>query len=210
VLDCLLVGTQISWGLTGSFDALRRSILRDRLDAGDYRRLYEAPFEHGAPIIREGTDGEIEGAGAPADAGESLDPAFVDWLSSFEPPRGWGSNHWAVSGEHTDTGSPILAYDPHLTLMAPPLWYEQRITVGDVNVRGATVPGLPFVIVGETGHDGVGRPVRMGPPVTRVRRSGAARAGTCRIYRHITPYLLPDQRVIYHIEKQTVGRATTG
>ncbi|QLD89779.1 penicillin acylase family protein [Natronomonas salina] len=155
VVDTLLVGTQISWGLTGSFAPLRRAVLRERLDADDYRRLYEEPFDHGAPILREGTDGEVSGVGGSPGAAGSLrgvDPSFVDWLSTHEPPRLWGSNHWAVSGEHTDSGSPILAYDPHLTLMAPPVWYEQRVTVGDVDVRGATFPGIPFVIVGENRH----------------------------------------------------------
>ena len=155
VLDTLLVGTQISWGLTGSFAPLRRAVLRERLDADDYRRLYGAPFDHGAPILREGTGGEVSGVGgSPAgrDSLRGVDPGFVDWLATHEPPRLWGSNHWAVSGEHTDSGSPILAYDPHLTLMAPPVWYEQRVTVGDLDVRGATFPGIPFVIVGENRH----------------------------------------------------------
>jgi penicillin amidase len=155
VVDTLLVGTQISWGLTGSFGPLRRAVLRERLDAADYRRLYEQPFDHGAPILRADTSGEVSGVGgSPAgrDALRGVDPAFVDWLTTHEPPRLWGSNHWAVSGEHTESGSPILAYDPHLTLMAPPVWYEQRVTVGDVDVRGATFPGIPFVIVGENRH----------------------------------------------------------
>jgi len=158
VTRTLLVGQQISWGLTGSFRALRRGVLRDRLDGGDYRRLYGRQFDHGAPIIREGSGGTVEGVGAAereSGTGSSLrnvDAGFADWLSGFEPPPLWGSNHWAVSGEHTASGSPILAYDPHLTLMAPPVWYEQRVTVGDVDVRGATFPGIPFVIVGENAH----------------------------------------------------------
>jgi len=36
--------------------------------------------------------------------------------------------------------------------MAPPVCYEQHITVGDIDVRGATFPGIPFVIVGENSH----------------------------------------------------------
>jgi penicillin amidase len=36
--------------------------------------------------------------------------------------------------------------------MAPPVWYEQRVSVGDVDVRGATFPGIPFVVVGENAH----------------------------------------------------------
>jgi penicillin amidase len=156
-LDSLLVGTRISWGLTGSFRELRRSVLRDRLGEADYRRLYEAPYDHGAPIIRDGTSGTVSGVGGrdrPSGGGRrnAVDPAFVEYLSGHEPPQRWGSNHWAVGGEHTDSGSPILAYDPHLSLMAPPVWYEQRITVGDLDVRGATFPGIPFVIVGENRH----------------------------------------------------------
>lgn len=151
-IDTLLVGTQISWGLTGSFTALRRSVLRNRLPLSDYRRLYGDFFDHGAPIVREGTGGTITGVRDSVGDVPRPDPALVEWLSRFEPPRQWGSNHWAVSGEHTDTGSPILAYDPHLTLLAPPIWYEQRISVGDLDIRGATFPGIPFVIVGENRH----------------------------------------------------------
>jgi len=154
VLDTLLVGTQISWGLTGSFVAIKRALLRQRLGGERYRRLYETRFDHGAPILRAGIGGEWEGTGAsPAvDSLGGIDPAFADWLSRFEPPPLRGSNHWAVGADHTATGSPMLAYDPHLSLMAPPVWYEQRVSVGDVDVRGATFPGIPFVIVGENDH----------------------------------------------------------
>ncbi len=155
VVDTLLVGQQISWGLTGSFETLRRGVLREKLDDATYRRLYGRSFDHGAPILRDGIGGRLEGTGGSSDGADALrgvDPSFVDWLSGFEPPPLWGSNHWAVSGEHTASGSPILAYDPHLTLMAPPVWYEQHVTVGDVNVRGATFPGIPFPIVGENDH----------------------------------------------------------
>jgi len=41
-----------------------------------------------------------------------------------------------------------VAYDPHLSLMAPPLWYEQRVETPERSVRGATFPGVPFVIAG--------------------------------------------------------------
>jgi len=152
VTDTLLVGQQISWGLTGSFHTLQRAVLRDAFDAETYRRLYEEPFDHGAPIVREDTGGEIMGVGSAEDTLRGVDAGLVDALAEHEPPPRLGSNHWAVSGEHTASGSPILAYDPHLTLMAPPVWYEQRVVVGDVDVRGATFPGIPFVIVGENEH----------------------------------------------------------
>jgi penicillin amidase len=157
VVDTLLVSTQISWGLTGSFTTLKRAVLRQTLDESTYDRLYGRQFDHGAPIIRESTTGTVEGvegfeSATKTDALRDVDAGFVDWLATHEPPPLWGSNHWAVAGEHTDSGSPILAYDPHLTLMAPPVWYEQHVTVGDIDVRGATFPGVPFVIVGENAH----------------------------------------------------------
>jgi penicillin amidase len=154
LVDTLLVGQQIAWGLTGSFDALKRGVLREKLDGATFRRLYGRPFDHGAPIIRDRTGGTVEGVVGPrgSEALRTVDAAFADYLAGFEPPPLWGSNHWAVSGEHTASGKPILAYDPHLSLMAPPVWYEQRISVGDVDVRGATFPGIPFVIVGENAH----------------------------------------------------------
>ncbi len=151
-LDTLLVGQQVSWGLTGSFNALRRSVLQERLGTETYRRLYGRPFDHGAPIIRDGTTGDPDGTATTTERPDSIDADFAAWLGTHEPAARWGSNHWAVAGDHTDSGSPILAYDPHLTLMAPPVWYEQHITVGDVDVRGATFPGIPFVIVGENAH----------------------------------------------------------
>jgi len=152
-LDTLLVGQQISWGLTGSFDTLRQGVLREELDAGTYRELFPARLPHDSPIIREGqTGGEVHGAaeaGDDARVGDAAGAELLDWLSAFEPPDLLGSNHWVVSGEHTESGSPVFAYDPHLTLMVPPVWYEQHIVADGVDVRGATFPGIPFVVTGQ-------------------------------------------------------------
>ena len=156
IVDSLLVGAQISWGLTGNFDVLRRAVLRQELDDETYDELYPAQLDHGAPILREGkTGGEIRGVGSTGEdarVGDAVDTDFLDWLGSFEPPPFLGSNSWVVSGEHTESGSPIVCNDMHLTLMAPPVWYEQRVSAGDVNVRGVSFPGIPFVIAGENDH----------------------------------------------------------
>ncbi|WP_252699263.1 penicillin acylase family protein [Natronosalvus vescus] len=76
------------------------------------------------------------------------DTTLLEWLSQFESPPGVGSNSWVVSGENTENGTPILANDPHLELMTPPLWYEQHIDTPETDVRGVTFPGVPFVIIG--------------------------------------------------------------
>jgi penicillin amidase len=152
VIDSLLVGQHIAWSLTGSFRTLRRAVLRDALDMDTFRRLYGSRFDHGAPILRDRTGGTLDGLADGLDTLRGVDARFVDALSAHEPPPKHGSNHWAVSGQHTESGAPILAYDPHLTLMAPPVWYEQHLVVDDVDVRGATLPGIPFVVVGENAH----------------------------------------------------------
>ncbi len=62
------------------------------------------------------------------------------------------SNEWIVAGSRTTTGKPILANDPHLDLGAPILWYLARIVTPQGWVKGATVPGLPLVLLGQTDH----------------------------------------------------------
>ncbi|HET7730614.1 MAG TPA: penicillin acylase family protein [Usitatibacter sp.] len=59
-----------------------------------------------------------------------------------------GSNSWAVSGERSETGKPLLANDPHLGLQAPALWYLAHVSTPSGNVVGGTLPGLPFVVLG--------------------------------------------------------------
>ena len=44
---------------------------------------------------------------------------------------------------------PILANDPHLELAAPILWYLARIVTPEGEVKGATVPGAPVVLLGQ-------------------------------------------------------------
>jgi penicillin amidase len=63
-----------------------------------------------------------------------------------------GSNSWAVSGKHTESGFPILANDPHLTTPIPSLWYLARMHGGELSAVGATMPGLPFIFIGRNEH----------------------------------------------------------
>jgi penicillin amidase len=63
-----------------------------------------------------------------------------------------GSNNWAVSGERSKTGSPLVAGDPHLPPSMPGIWYEIGLRHGDRFVRGASMPGMPGVYMGQ-GND---------------------------------------------------------
>lgn len=58
------------------------------------------------------------------------------------------SNAWVVSGRKTDTGKPILANDPHLGFDAPILWYLVHLEAPGLSLTGATVPGVPLLILG--------------------------------------------------------------
>ncbi len=60
-----------------------------------------------------------------------------------------GSNNWAVSGALTASGSPLIAGDPHLPQSMPGIWYQVGLTLGDRTVRGASLPGMPGVYMGQ-------------------------------------------------------------
>ncbi|HLR86798.1 MAG TPA: penicillin acylase family protein, partial [Wenzhouxiangella sp.] len=61
-----------------------------------------------------------------------------------------GSNWWLVSGDHTDSGYPFMANDPHLGLTMPALMINENIVIRDENraVSGITPPGVPLTLLG--------------------------------------------------------------
>jgi len=67
-------------------------------------------------------------------------------------PFGYASNNWIVSGELTRSGKPILANDPHLTHMMPPIFWQVHIQGAGYDVFGVTFPGMPFVVLGHNRH----------------------------------------------------------
>lgn len=66
----------------------------------------------------------------------------------FGDGEGVGSNNWVVSGRRTVSGKPILANDPHLGLTTPSLWYFAGMQAPGLKVMGATLPGVPGVVLG--------------------------------------------------------------
>jgi penicillin amidase len=69
-----------------------------------------------------------------------------------------GSNNFAVAGSHTADGRALLADDMHLGLRVPNIWYRASFAwpveggTGEHRVTGVTLPGLPLVVAGSTGH----------------------------------------------------------
>lgn len=75
----------------------------------------------------------------------------VDLLElSYAPLRGGASNAWAVAGDRTASGKPIVAGDPHLQHMLPGLMFPSGLRTPAMEVAGFTVPGLPVLLIG---HD---------------------------------------------------------
>ena len=63
-----------------------------------------------------------------------------------------GSNNWAVSGDHTTTGKPILSNDTHLAHSVPGIWYETDLEAGNFHAAGVAIPGTPFIEIGHNAH----------------------------------------------------------
>ncbi|HEV7770454.1 MAG TPA: penicillin acylase family protein [Solirubrobacterales bacterium] len=60
-----------------------------------------------------------------------------------------GSNNWAISGARSATGGPLIAGDPHLPPSMPGIWYQVSLRHRDRFVRGASMPGMPGVYMGQ-------------------------------------------------------------
>jgi penicillin amidase len=66
-----------------------------------------------------------------------------------DPPySGPGSNQWAADASRTASGRAVLANDPHLDLRLPSLFYRCELYWPGFTVRGASVPGLPGILIG--------------------------------------------------------------
>jgi len=99
----------------------------------------------------------------------SEEPPAPTTADDFHP----GSNSFALSGAHTATGAALLANDPHLNLSVPNLWYRAVLewpaqtptqnpepqtqnphasATATTRLVGATLPGLPLVVIGSNGH----------------------------------------------------------
>ncbi|GAA3740951.1 penicillin acylase family protein [Salinactinospora qingdaonensis] len=84
---------------------------------------------------------------------------------------GLGSNSWVVSGEHTASGMPLLANDPHLGASMPSVWHQSGLHCVEVgpecpfDVVGFGFAGLPGIVIGHNRQIAWGL-TNLGPDVT--------------------------------------------
>jgi penicillin G amidase len=165
--DVLVWSKVLFWGVSSNWDKelLRAQLIAKLGDPAKAAQLMPAYTDDGPTIIpgtemtargRRGKGGNNAGASAPR-----LDSSVVSGLLELNRriegqtglgAEGFGSNNWVIGGERTTTGRPLLANDPHLTSQIPSNWYLARLTGGDLDVIGATVPGIPGVAIGHNGY----------------------------------------------------------
>lgn len=97
---------------------------------------------------------------ATADIGKALAMASdnvkrIPGASMHKDPGDTGSNNWVIGGQRTANQRPIVANDPHLSILNPSLWFPVEIDgktggTGTYHVAGGSFPGLPTV---QTGHN---------------------------------------------------------
>lgn len=63
-----------------------------------------------------------------------------------------GSNAWAISGQRTTSGRPILANDPHLLALQPGPWLPIHLRAPGYDVKGVALTFGPGVVLGATPH----------------------------------------------------------
>jgi penicillin amidase len=192
-VDSLAWLKAMAWDLRGNMqDEIGRVIAGHSVGAEKAEELYPPyPFDAHAPIVDQGAvvddvfEPEATEAGtrnpqrpawladrpgavdALARAGDGLD-RMPAWLGRGD---GIGSNSWVVDGEHSATGEPLLANDPHLGVSLPGVWMQVGLhcrEVGDdcpFDVAGFSFSGVPGVIIGHNDRVAWGF-TNLGPDVT--------------------------------------------
>ena len=142
VYDSLAWAKMMAWDLGGNYDL---ELLRARLaQAIGLERTAELlpPYPEEGPTILAAAQAAAQTAGTLLDLDTSLQTAWQ--LGGLDV----GSNSWVIAGNRTESGLPLLANDPHLGARIPSIWYLAELQGDRLHAIGATLPGLPAVVIG--------------------------------------------------------------
>lgn len=89
-------------------------------------------------------------------ANDSLISYLSTALEKIPVPLWIGSNGWAVAGDRTASGSPILANDTHIGFSQPAVWYEAHMEYPGYRFYGHHIAGIPFGLLGQNDFCGWG------------------------------------------------------
>ena len=146
--DSIVWSRIMAMRLTGNWrtEALRAH-LAGRLDRTRIDELWPVDHRQAPPTLT--LSGE-DGTSQLPELQSQLAALLAGWPDVLGPIT--ASNSWGVSSAATTTGKPILANDTHLGYRAPNLFYLAHLQAPGFEVRGATVPGVPFTILGHNGR----------------------------------------------------------
>ena len=149
-VDSLVWSRIMALRLAGNWsDEILRARLSKRLSPAQIDFLWP-DYPAGVPSTIPGLAGLLEGLPLSRLAQDT--PQDTPQDTAWNPAESQASNSWVVAGSQTESGLPILANDPHLSLNAPGQWYLVRIETPEMTLTGATAPGLPFLIFGHNGR----------------------------------------------------------
>jgi penicillin G amidase len=141
--DMLAGGKLLSFGLSTNWE---RELLRADLvrELGEERAaILDPTYPKGNPVVlRPGQGFEGDGLGLAEQIGRVRDQLGLAAAAS-------GSNNWAISPSRSATGGALLAGDPHLPSGMPGVWYEIGLELEGRSCRGASIPGLPGISLGQ-------------------------------------------------------------
>ena len=177
----------MAWDLRGNMqEEIDRAMASTRVSARAIAQLYPGyPYARHRPIVEGGAvvggefreDPRRRPAARPPLAAEAVGQLeavsrALDALPTLlGRGEGIGSNAWVVDGEHSTTGAPILANDPHLAPKLPSVWYQMGLHCNELSeacpfdVSGFTFAGFPGVVIGHNHRIAWGF-TNLGPDVT--------------------------------------------
>ncbi len=167
----------MAWDLRGNMeDEIQRGLMSGSHTPDEIADLFPPyPYDRHRPIVDQGAvvdkvfEQNATGSGTRKPSRPPLDPAAEHALGqvdaalrgmpsmlagSGQGTDGIGSNGWVVDGDHSTTGKPILANDPHLGVSVPGIWYQMGLHCTTLSadcpfdVSGVTFSGLPGVVIG--------------------------------------------------------------
>ena len=139
-VDAILLARLIGYvGLAQMQGDTERMII-ELLQAG----IDEALLRELLPVGMEGLDAELV-------RGVRLGTPVLPAAAAPGAPSLAASNAWAIAPQRTRDGSALLAGDPHLEInRLPAVWYEAVLDHGERWCAGATMPGLPAMMIGRS------------------------------------------------------------
>ncbi len=154
--DSLVVGRLVTWSIAHNWtQEATRLILALYEGVDKARRIWPGrPWPGGVSLQPKGPLHPLPPAVMPELKGmfpghkRTGKPAAAFALPFFSG----ASNAWAIGGGLSASGKPIVASDPHLLHMSPSFMYLEHLKWGKVDVIGAAVPGIPFVVAGHNRH----------------------------------------------------------